>query len=92
MIFKRSVKIALKNDYQRIKKRIEAGVGPMDIGQKTIELPGNKVLIKGSHGRYLFETFHDQVDVLGIGNLANAQNIETFKNLMNDLYGLDLKY
>ena len=33
----------VKQEYERIKKRIEQGVDPIDIGDKTTRLPGNKV-------------------------------------------------
>lgn len=94
---KKLVKTALgnqkvKQEYEGIKKRINQGVDPIDIGKKSTNLPGNKVLIKGGHGRYLVEIFGDQVNILGIGARGNNKNMQTFQNLMNEMYNLNLQY
>jgi hypothetical protein len=82
----------VKQEYEGIKKRINEGVDPIDIGKKSTNLPGNKVLIKGAHGRYVVEIFGDQVNVLGMGARGNNRNMQTFQNLMNEMYGLNLQY
>jgi hypothetical protein len=94
---KKLVKKALENqkvkqEYEGIKKRINEGVDPIDIGKKSTNLHGNKVLIKGAHGRYVVEIFGDQVNVLGMGARGNSKNMQTFQNLMNEMYGLNLQY
>jgi len=94
---KKLVKTALgnqkvKQEYEGIKKRINGGVHPINIGKKSTNLSGNKVLIKGAHGRYLVEIFGDQVNVLGIGARGNNRNMQTFQNLMNEMYDLNLQY
>ena len=94
---KKLVKTALgnqkvKQEYEGIKKRINEGVDPIDIGKKSTNLPGNKVLIKGAHGRYVVEIFGDQVNVLGIGARGNNRNMQTFQNLRNEMYDLNLQY
>ena len=94
---KKLIKTALENqrveqEYEGIKKRINGGVNPIDIGKKSTNLPGNKVLIKGAHGRYLVEISGDQVNVLGIGARGNTKNMKTFQKLMNEMYDLNLQY
>lgn len=94
---KKLVKTALANqkvkkEYEGIKKRIKESVNPIDIGKKSTKLSGNKVLVKRAHGRYLLEISGHQVDVLGIGGRGNSQNMETFQNLMNEMYDLNLQY
>jgi len=76
---KKLVKTALgnqkvKQEYEGIKKRINQGVDPIDIGKKSTNLPGNKV------------------NVLGIGARGNNKNMQTFQNLMNEMYNLNLQY
>ena len=93
---KKLVKTALgnqkvKKEYEGIKKRIKEGVDPIDIGKKSTNLAGNKVLIKGTHGRYVVETFSDQVNVLGIGARGNNKNMQTFEHLMNEMYDINLQ-
>ena len=94
---KKLIKTALENqrvkqEYEGIKKRINEGVNPIDIGKKSTNLPGNKVLIKGAHGRYVVEISGDQVNVLGIGARGNNKNMKTFQKLMNEMYNLNLQY
>jgi len=80
-----------ENDGQVILAKAE-GVNPINIGDKSILINGNKVLIKAGHGRYLVEVFKDQVDVLGISDRDNNRNMQTFQNLMNEIYDLNLQY
>jgi hypothetical protein len=94
---KKLVKTALQNqkvkqEYEAIKKRINSGVNPINIGKKSTNLSGNKGLIKGAHGRYVVEIFGDQVNVLGIDARGNNRNMQTFQNLMNEMYDLNLQY
>jgi len=94
---KKLVKKALNNqdvkkESDRIKKRIEEGGNPINIGDKSILLTSNKVLIKASHGRYVVEVFKDQVDVLGVGARANNRNMQTLQDLINEMYDLNLQY
>jgi len=94
---KKLIKTALENqrvkqEYEGIKKRINEGVNPIDIGKKSTNLSGNKVLIKGAHGRYVVEISGDQVNVLGIGACGNYKNMKTFQKLMNEMYDLNLQY
>ena len=94
---KKLVRVALKNqdvknEYERIKKRLEEGLNPVDIGSKSTPVASNKVLIKGDVGRYLVEVSGGQVKVLGMCARGNAKNVNSFKTLMNEMYGVDLKY
>jgi hypothetical protein len=94
---KKLVKTALKNqdvknEYVRIKKRLEEGINPIDIGKKSTPVASNKVLIKGDEGRYLVEVSGNQVNVLGICARGNSKNVKTFESLMNEMYGVNLQY
>jgi len=94
---KKLVKTALDNqrvkqEYEVIKKRLKEGVNPIDIGKKSTRISSNKVLIKGAHGRYVVEISGNQVNVLGIGARGNAKNMNNFRDLMNEKYGLNLQY
>ena len=94
---KKLVKTALKdrdvkNEYTRIKKRLEEGINPVDIGKKSAPVASNKVLIKGDEGGYLVEVFENQVNVLGICSRGNKKNVKSFENLMNGMYGVNLQY
>ncbi len=82
----------VKNEYDRIEKRLEEGINPVDIGKKFTPVASNKVLIKGDEGRYLVEVSGKQIKVLGICDRGNAKNVNSFKNLMNKMYGINLKY
>lgn len=55
----------VKNEYDRIKKRLEEGINPIDIGKKSTPVASNKMLIKGDEGRYLVEVSRDQIKMLG---------------------------
>jgi hypothetical protein len=94
---KKLVKTALKNqdvknEYVRIKKRLEEGINPVNIGKKSTPVASNKVLIKGDEGRYLVEVSGNQVNVLGICARGNRKNVKSFENLMNEMYGVNLQY
>ena len=82
----------VKNEYERIKKRLEEGINPVDIGRKSTPVASNKVLIKGDEGRYLVEVSGGQVKVLGMCARGNKKNVNSFKTLMNEMYDVDLKY
>lgn len=82
----------VKNEYGRIKKRLEEGINPVDIGKKSTPVASNKVLIKGDEGRYLVEVSGDQIKVLGMCARGNRKNVNSFKTLMNEMYGVSLKY
>ena len=94
---KKLVKTALKdqdvlNEYTRIKKRLQEGINPVDIGKKSTLVSSNKVLIKRDEGRYLVEVSENQVNVLGICARGNKKNVKSFENLMNGMYGVNLQY
>ena len=94
---KKLVNIALnnqdvKNEYGRIKKRLEEGANPIDIGPNTAAVAKDKVLIKGAHGRYLVEVSGNQVNVLGICSRGNKKNVNSFERLMNEMYDVNLQY
>jgi hypothetical protein len=44
------------------------------------------------YGRYGVEISGDQVNLLGIGARGNNRNMQTFQNLMNEIYDLNLQY
>ena len=86
-------KKALKN--QDVKKeygRIEEGIHLVNIGKKSTFVNANKVLIKSGEGRYLVEVRDTHVDILGFVFHGNTRAINTFENLMNELYNVDLQY
>ena len=83
---------SVKNEYTRIKKRLEEGINPVEIGKKSTPVASNKVLIKGDEGRYLVEISGDQVNVLGICARGNKKNVKSFENLMNLMYGVNRQY
>jgi hypothetical protein len=94
-LVKKSINNAdVKREYAKIKKQLKEGIDPVHIGSKSTKLRGNKVLIKGSHGRYLVETVGDEVHILGIGDCSN--NVVDFQKLMNNMYNnmydTNLKY
>jgi hypothetical protein len=82
----------VKSEYNRIKKRLEKGTAPIDIGKKSAAVASNKVLIKGKRGRYLIEVSENQVTVLGICCRDNTKNVISFRDLMNKMYGVNLQY
>jgi len=41
---------------------------------------------------YLVKVSGDKVKVLGMADRGNKKNINSFKNLMKKMYGVDLKY
>ena len=94
---KKLVKKALNNqdvkkEYDRIKKRIEEGVNPINIGPNTAAVAKDKVLIKEAHGRYLVEVSGNQVNVFGICSRGNKKNVNSFERLMNEMYDVNLQY
>jgi len=83
----------VKNEYTRIRKRLEEGVNPVNIGKKSVPVAKDIVLIKGEHGRYLVKVSGGgKVKVLGMAARGNMKNINRFKTLMKKMYGVDLKY
>ena len=82
----------VKNEYSRIKTRLEEGINPVDIGKSTAAVAKDKVLIKGNEGRYLVEVSGSQIKVLGMCFRGNKKNVKSFKNLMNEMYGVNLQY
>jgi len=82
----------VKNEYVRVKKRLEEGINPVNIGKKSAPVASNKVLIKGAEGRYLVEVSGNQVNILGICARGNKKNLKTFKSLMNEMYGVNIQY
>ena len=73
------------NKYTRIKKSLEEGINPVDIGKKSTLLSSNKVLIKGDECHYLVEVFD-------ICTHSNTKNVKNFENLMNRMYRINLRY
>jgi len=84
--------LSVKIDGKTFESKFSSLVDPIDIGNKSTNLPGNRVLIKGTHGRYVVEIFGDQVNVLGICARGNRKNVKTFESLMNEMYGVNLQY
>lgn len=83
---------SVKREYAKVQKQLKDGIEPVDIGKKSAKLRGNKVLIKGKHGRYLVETTGHDIHILGIGDRSSRQNMLTFTKLMNKVYKTNLKY
>lgn len=87
----------VKKEFGRIKQRLEDGINPIDIGQRSTNLPsagnsGNIVLIKASKGRYLVQVIENKVNILGIADRSNDQNTQTFKAVILSEYGIKLNY
>ena len=81
----------VKQEYEGIKKRLQEGINPFDIGKKSTKVSSDK-LIKAKHGRYLVQISGNQVNILGIGARGNDRNMATFKDLMNRKYDVNLQY
>jgi len=64
--FKSLTNQVVKNEYNRIKKRLVEGIHPMDINKKSVAVSNNKVLIKGAAGRYVVQVSDTHVDILGL--------------------------
>lgn len=71
---------------------MQQGTDPIMMGGNSAEVGKNKVLIKGSHGRYLVKVIDNQVTVLRICDRGNSKNVKSFKNKMNSKYNVNLKY
>lgn len=59
---------------------------------KRIKLSTLKFKRLAKWGRYLVETSGDQVTVLGMSARGNGKTVKSFKNLMNQMYGVNLQY
>jgi len=96
---KKVAEVAFKNqdvrkDVQRIKKRLEEGVDPINIGKKSTNLPasGNIVLIKVKNTRCIVrDTGGGQFEILGVGARANKFKMKTFAKVMKNVYDVDIK-
>ena len=81
---KKLVKTALKNqdvknEYVRIKKRLEEGINPVDIGKKSTPVASNKVLIKGDEGRYLLKFRGIRLMFLGFVPVVIVKTLKLLK-------------
>ena len=81
----------MQKEYTRIKKSLNDGIHPVNIGKKSTFVSADKVLIKASKGRYLVKVSDTQVDILGFVPRGNDKGTKSFENIMNKIYSLDLK-
>lgn len=85
----------VQNDFKRVKKRIEAGTKPTEIGRKSTSLPGcrNIVLIKVGDARCVVKYVEGgQVDILGVGARGNKANMKALSKVMKKVYDIDIYY
>ena len=82
----------VKNEYARLKKRLQEGVNPVNMSSKSTAVASDKVLIKLDAGRYLVQVSKNQVKILGICPRGNWKKVQTFKRLMNKMYDVNLQY
>ena len=81
-----------RKDYPKIKKRLEDGIHPLDISQKSTGVkcstPGKKnyYIIKTGCARYVVEYLVTEdsrvVNILGIGARGNGSNMKSLKNAL----------
>jgi len=93
---KKLVKKALNNqdvkkEYDQIKKRIEEGVHPVNLSNKSTYISSTKVLVKKSEGRYIVDVSDTEAQIVGISSRTNEKSMVKFMNLMNKLYDLNLE-
>ena len=86
----------VKEEYLRHKKRLEAGIHPMDINKKTTGRGKNIYLLKGGKGRYIIEYIETNdsrvVNILGIGDRSNNRNMNALEKAMLTNYGIVINY
>ena len=81
----------MKKEYTNIKKSLNDGIHPVNIGKKSTFVSADTVLIKVAIGRYLVKVSDTHVDILGFISRSSDKSVKRFENLMNILYNLDLK-
>ncbi len=81
----------MKKEYTRIKKSLNDGIHPVNIGKKSTFVSADTVLIKAAKGRYLAKVSDTHVDILGFVSRSSDKSVKSFENLMNTMYNLDLK-
>ena len=86
----------VKEEYLRHKKRLEAGIHPMDINKKTTGRGKNIYLLKGGKGRYIIEYIETNdsrvVNILGISDRSNNRNMNAIEKAMLTNYGIVINY
>lgn len=89
-LYKKSLKNSkVKKEYNAIKNKMEEGIHPVNLSQKSTYVSATKVLVKKPQGRYIVDVSETSVDILGL--CGRMQNMPKFEYLMNKIYNLDLK-
>ena len=93
---KNLAKISLKNprvnkEYLEIKAQIEQGVHPVNLSNKSTYVSSTKVLVKKAQSRYIVDVSDTEAQIVGVSSRTDDKCMAKFKNLMNKLYGLNLK-
>jgi len=81
----------LKKEYKAVRSKIEEGVHPVNLSEKSTYVSSTKVLVKKSEGRYLVDVSDTNANIVAIGNRSDKKCMSKFQTLMNKLYNLDLK-
>lgn len=81
----------VKKEYSIVKNLIKKGVHPINISTKSTYVSSTKVLVKKGEGRYLVEVSDTHADIVAVSSSTNTKCMTKFKNLMNELYNLNLK-
>lgn len=86
----------VKKEYSRIKKRLEAGVHPLDINKKSTGRGKNIYLLKGGEGRYVVEYLETDdarvVNILGVADRNNQATLDSLEKAMLTNYGIVINY
>lgn len=85
---------SLKNprlNKKAIKAKIEEGVHPVNLSDKSTYVSSSKVLVKKSEGRYLVDVSDIDANIVAIGNRSDRKSMARFQKLTNELYNLNLK-
>ena len=86
----------VKNEYSRFKKRLEAGIHPLDINKKSTGRGKNIYLLKGSEGRYVVEYLATDdvrvVNILGVADRNNQATLDSLEKAMLTNYGIVINY
>lgn len=81
----------LKKEYKLVKSQLEDGIHPVNLSKKSTFVSSTSVLVKKNEGRYLVDVSDTHADILELSSRTNQGCMEKFENLMNELYGLNIK-
>jgi len=81
----------VKREHERIRKRIDEGVDPMDIGRDSTDLGDGLTYVRGRHGRYLVKNDNGVKDVVGIAYRGSRNDMKTLAKEMNKSYNVTIE-